>query len=67
MLAGRAADVFEILGVPADEGWQLGACVTFGYPMGRWGVAERGPVEAVTYRNSWGHPLDFAVNGPLYP
>ncbi len=67
MLAGRASDVFEILGVPADEGWQLGACVTFGYPTGRWGVAERGPVEAVTYRNSWGQPLGFDVDGPLYP
>jgi nitroreductase len=67
MFAGRAADVFELLGVPGKEGWQLGACVTFGYPTGRWGVAERAPVEDVTYHNSWGKRLGFDVNGPLYP
>jgi hypothetical protein len=67
MFAGRAADVFEVLGVPGEEGWQLGACVTFGYPTGRWGVAERAPVEDVTYHNSWGKRLGFDVNGPLYP
>ena len=53
--------------MPADQGWQLGACVTFGYPTGRWGVAERAPVEDVTYHNRWGKQLGFAVNGPLYP
>jgi hypothetical protein len=67
MLAGRSADVFEVLGVPADEGWQFGACAMFGYPTGRWGVAERAPVEDVTYHNRWGKRLGFAVNGPLYP
>ena len=67
MLAGRAADVFELLGVPEDVGWQFGACAMFGYPTGRWGVAERTPVEDVTYHNRWGERLSFAVNGPLYP
>lgn len=66
MLAGRAAEVFDVLGVPADEGWQLAACVTFGYPTGRWDVAQRAPVEDVTYRNRWGTRLGFDVNGPLY-
>jgi nitroreductase len=67
MLAGRAQEVFDLLGVPAGEGWQFGACVTFGYPTGRWGVAERAPVDEVTYQNRWGQPLGFSVNGPLYP
>jgi nitroreductase len=67
MLAGRAAEVFKLLGVPDGEGWQMAGCVTFGYPTGRWGVAERLPVEEVTFRNSWAQPLDFSVNGPLYP
>jgi alkanesulfonate monooxygenase SsuD/methylene tetrahydromethanopterin reductase-like flavin-dependent oxidoreductase (luciferase family) len=31
------------------------------------GVAERAPVEDVTYHNRWGQELGFAVNGPLYP
>ena len=67
MLAGRGEDVFKILGVPDGEGWLMAGCVTFGYPTGRWGVAERAPVEEVTFRNRWAQPLGFAVNGPLYP
>jgi nitroreductase len=67
MLAARSAEVFEILGIPADEGWQMAACVAFGWPTGRWGRAERDPVEEVTYQNRWGRPLDFPVNGPLWP
>lgn len=67
MLSGRAADVFQVLGVPDDEGWKMGACVTLGYPTGRWGVAERRPVEEVAFANRWGGPLGFAVDGPLFP
>ncbi|HET9731710.1 MAG TPA: nitroreductase family protein [Acidimicrobiales bacterium] len=67
MLAARSADVFEILGIPSDEGWQMAACVAFGWPTGRWGLAERVPVEEVTYQNRWGQPLAFPVNGPLWP
>ena len=59
--------VLPILGVPEDEGWHMACCVTFGYPTGRWGVAARTPVEAVSYKNRWGAPLGFEVNGPLWP
>jgi nitroreductase len=59
--------VYDILGVPAEEGWHMAACVCFGYPTGRWGVAERAPVESVTFQNRWGSPLTFEVNGPLFP
>ena len=45
----------------------MAGCVTFGYPTGRWGVAERMPVEDVTFQNQWGAPLAFGVDGPLYP
>jgi nitroreductase len=67
MLAARAADIFDILGVPTDDGWQMAACVAFGWPTGRWGVADRAPVEEVTFSNRWGTPLSFPVNGPLWP
>lgn len=67
VLQFRRDDVFAILGVPAEKGWQMAACVTFGYPTGRWGVAERTPVEDVSFRNRWGEPLGFAVDGPLWP
>lgn len=66
-LAFRKDDVLPILGVPEDEGWYMACCVTFGYPTGTWGVAARNPVEEVAFRNHWGQPLGFEVNGPLYP
>lgn len=58
--------VLEILGVPTDEGWNFGSCVTFGYPTGRWGVAPRIPVHQVSYRNHWGTPVGFEVPTPLW-
>jgi nitroreductase len=67
MLTARSVDVFEVLGVPKDEGWQMAACVAFGWPTGRWGRAERAAIEDVTYQDFWGNPLSFSVNGPLWP
>ena len=60
-------EVKEILGVPADEGWNQAGCVLMGYPTGRGGVAERQPVQQVSYRNRWGEPLGVEVTGPLWP
>ncbi len=67
ILAFRTNEVFEILGVPEDEGWNMACCVTFGYPTGRWGVAARTPVHEVAHRNQWGAPLGFEVLEPLWP
>jgi nitroreductase len=63
----KSAEVYELLGIPTDKGWQLAAAVSCGYPLGRWGVAKRDPVESVSYANRWGEPLDFEVDGPLWP
>jgi nitroreductase len=57
----------EILGVPADRGWEMACCVSFGYPTGRWGIAARRPVHEVAYRNRWGNPVGFEVSEPLWP
>ena len=62
-----AAEVLEILGVPPDEGWINVCCVSFGYPTGKWGVAERRPVHEVAARNRWDGPLGFEVPAPLWP
>ncbi|HUC04383.1 MAG TPA: nitroreductase family protein [Acidimicrobiales bacterium] len=60
------AETFDILGVPADEGWILSATVSFGYPTGRWGVASRRPVDRVSYRNTWGTDVGFRAPEPLW-
>lgn len=59
-------EVFELLDIPADKGWQLAAAVSCGYPLGRWGLAKRRAVEEVTYSNRWGEALEFEVDGPLW-
>lgn len=59
-------ELFEILGVP-DDGWHCHGVVPMGYPIGRWGVAPRLPVQAVAARNSWSGDLGFAVDEPLWP
>ena len=63
----RAAEVLEILGVPTEEGWIMSSCVTFGYPTGKWGVAQRRPVHEVSFRNGWGNALGFEIDKPLWP
>jgi nitroreductase len=60
-------EMLAALGVPEGEGWINGCCVSFGYPTGRWGVAERNPVETVAFRNEWGSPVGFEVPNPLWP
>ena len=56
----------DILGVPDDRGWVFNAAVSFGHPLGRWGLAKRKPVEDVSYQNRWGAPLAFDVDGPAW-
>ncbi len=60
-------ETFEILEVPADQGWILSGTVSFGYPTGKWGVGGRVPVDRVSYRNSWGTDVGFEVPEPLWP
>jgi len=63
VLLFRNAEVFEVLGVPLDEGWNMACCVSFGYPTGKWGVAARMPVDRVAFRNTWDGPLGFSEIG----
>lgn len=59
-------EVAELLGVPLDKGWQNAAAITCGYPLGRWGVADRAPVHEVVYEERWGSPPHWTVNEPLW-
>jgi nitroreductase len=63
----RADEVLGILGVPKEEGWIMSSCVCFGYPTGKWGVAPRRPVHEVSFRNTWGKPVGFEIEKPLWP
>ena len=58
--------VFEVLNIPNDKGWMLNATITAGYPLGKWGVAERKPVDDVTYLNTWGNKTNWNLEQPLW-
>jgi hypothetical protein len=61
-----ADEVGDLLGVPPDAGWHMHGAVPMGYPLGRWGVAQRRPVHEVAARNSWQGDLGFSVPEPLW-
>lgn len=67
VFAFRLAELNELLGVPNDKGWNFHACVTFGYPTGKWGVAPRVPAHKVMHRNQWGAPIGFEAPHALWP
>ena len=67
VLLFKRQQMYEILGIPEDEGWNFSCLVTMGYPTGRWGVAPRRPVHEVAYRNQWGADVGFEIPEPLYP
>jgi nitroreductase len=61
-----AEETSRLLDVPEDDGWTQRCAVTFGYPLGPWGRAERKSLTEVTYRNRWG--TDSALHaGPYWP
>ncbi|HUS14104.1 MAG TPA: nitroreductase family protein [Chloroflexia bacterium] len=62
-----ADEVFEILGVPKDAGWYMHGAVPMGYPLGKWGVPARKPVQEVVTRNSWQGDLGFTVPEAMWP
>jgi nitroreductase len=67
ILGFRKEEVYRLLGVPEGEGWEMAGCITMGYPLGRWGVAERRPVDLIAARNGWEGPLGFSAPSPLWP
>lgn len=59
-------ELVAALDIPADKGWRVAAIISCGYPTGRWGVAERGPLEDVVYLDRWGNRPDWDLDGPLW-
>jgi len=62
----KGKEVADLLGVPLDKGWQNAAAITCGYPLGRWGLAKRAPVENVVYEEQWGSFPEWTVDEPLF-
>ena len=60
------AEVRSLLGVP-DDSWDNSCTVSFGYPTGRWAVADRLAVDKVAARNAWDGELGFSASEPLWP
>ena len=48
-------EVNRLLGLP--EGWDTAALIPLGNPQGKWGRAERRPVEEVAFGERFGQPL----------
>ena len=59
-------EVAELLGVPLDKGWLNAAAIPCGYPLGRWGLAKRAPVQDVVYEERWGEGPEWALGEPLW-
>ena len=66
VMSFKTEEVYEVLDIPADKGWALNATITAGYPLGKWGIAERKPVEEVTFLNKWGQSPDWNLTEPLW-
>lgn len=62
----RHAETCAALGVPRDENWRLGAVVTCGFPLGRWGVPERRPAHEVTFQDTWGKAPAWTLPRPIW-
>lgn len=59
--AFKGDELAELLGVPEGKGWVNAAAVTCGYPLGRWGVAERNPAHEVVYADKWGQAPGWEI------
>lgn len=68
MLHSRVSDeMMTLLNVPAEEDWVMHGAIPMGFPLGKWGVAERMPIQDVASRNLWGGDSGIALDAPLWP
>lgn len=62
----KGQEVAELLGVPLDKGWRNAAAIPCGYPLGRWGLAKRAPVNEVVYNEHWGQAPTWSLDQPVW-
>lgn len=58
--------VLDILGAPAPGEWVPMAMISMGYPTGKWAIAKRQPPHAVSFQDTWGNPVSWSVDQPLW-
>jgi len=59
--------VENLLGVPDDGVWHMHGMVPLGYPLGKWGVANRKPAHESVFSETWGQPVDWRADEPHWP
>ena len=59
--------VENLIGLPENGPWEMQAMVPVGYPLGNWGIAKRNPAHESVYLNSWGNPVNWTIEEPLWP
>jgi nitroreductase len=60
--------VEQLLGLPEDEPlYNMHGMIPLGYPTGNWGVANRKPAHESVFSETWGTPVDWRANEPLWP
>ena len=67
LLKARRAEAEALLGLPDDCEYRMAAMVPLGWPTGRWGIAERRPLQEMVYLERWGRAPGWAVDRPLWP
>lgn len=58
--------VLDIIDAPEPGEWVPMAMVTLGYPTGKWDIAKRQPAHEVTFQETWGNPVSWKVDSPLW-
>jgi len=59
--------VERLLGLPEDEPlYNMHGMIPLGYPTGNWGVAQRKPAHESVFSETWGNPVDWTVDAPLW-
>jgi len=58
--------VEDLLGMPKGDVWNMHGMVPIGYPTGKWGVPRRQPAQTAVFSETWGEPVDWTADEPLW-
>jgi nitroreductase len=58
--------VEDLLDMPRDSVWNMHGMIPIGYPTGKWGVPRRQPAQTAVFSETWGAPVSWAADEPLW-